>query len=92
MCRTPREALVIGSEGWIRIHPPLTHPESVTRELSDGTQEAIHLPHLGNGYTHEVIEVMDCLRQGRLESSRMPLDETLDIMKTLDAIRRGWTA
>jgi hypothetical protein len=33
---------------------------------------------------------MACLRQGKLESSIMPLDETIEIMKTLDAIRKQW--
>jgi hypothetical protein len=33
---------------------------------------------------------MNCLRQGRLESAIMPLDETLSIMKTLDAVRAPW--
>lgn len=33
----------------------------------------------------------DCaLREGRLESSIIPLDETLAIMNTLDTIRKQW--
>jgi dihydrodiol dehydrogenase / D-xylose 1-dehydrogenase (NADP) len=34
--------------------------------------------------------VMACLRQGRDESSIMPLDESLAVMETLDAIRTQW--
>ena len=33
---------------------------------------------------------MTCLRQSRLESGIMPLDESLAIMETLDAIRAQW--
>ena len=33
---------------------------------------------------------MDCLRGGRLESDVMPLDETLTVIQTLDAIREQW--
>jgi hypothetical protein len=33
---------------------------------------------------------MDCLRQGRQESAMMPLEETLSIMRTLDAARALW--
>ena len=33
---------------------------------------------------------MDCLRSGKLESPLMPLDESLSIMETLDAIRAQW--
>ena len=33
---------------------------------------------------------MRCLREGRMESADMPLDETLAIMRTLDRIRAPW--
>jgi hypothetical protein len=33
---------------------------------------------------------MECLRAGRLESPVMPLDESLQIMRTLDEIRARW--
>ena len=42
----------------------------------------------GQGFEYEIQEVVDCLKQGKLESDVMPLDETLSIMQTMDAIRR----
>ena len=33
---------------------------------------------------------MNCLRESRLESGQMPLDESPAIMETLDAIRAQW--
>jgi hypothetical protein len=33
---------------------------------------------------------MACVRKGKLESDVMPLDESLSIMKTLEAIRQQW--
>jgi hypothetical protein len=33
---------------------------------------------------------MRCLRAGLLESPVMPLDETLAILETSDALRRSW--
>jgi hypothetical protein len=47
-------------------------------------------PLLGNGYNYEAEEAMRCLREGRMESADMPLDETLAIMRTLDRIRAPW--
>ena len=44
----------------------------------------------GNGYQYEAMHVMECLREGKTESDVMPLDETLALMKTLDAIRAQW--
>ena len=61
---------------------------TLTREgRSDETME---FPIAGNGYQFEAAEVMRCLCEGRSESCMMPLDETLSIMKTLDAIRAQW--
>jgi len=45
------------------------------------------LPFEGNGYNCEAQAVMDCIRDGRLESDIMPLDETIQLMETLDTVR-----
>ncbi len=44
----------------------------------------------GNGFHYEPAEVMRCLREARLESEIMPLDETLGVMAILDRIRSQW--
>jgi predicted dehydrogenase len=87
---SPLEADIIGSEGRIRIHRPWWHPDTLTLVRDGREDEGISLPYQGNGYTHEAIEVMECLRAGRTESDRMPWEETHRIMQTLDAIRANW--
>jgi predicted dehydrogenase len=47
-------------------------------------------PVFGNGYSYEAAEVVDCLRRGDRESKVMPLDETLRMMETIDAVRQQW--
>jgi predicted dehydrogenase len=86
----PSDAMIVGSEGWIRIHAPLVIPDTLSRGVGKEPLETVHCPYLGNGYPHEVQEVMACLRHGKLESERMPLDESLAIMKTLDRLRGAW--
>jgi predicted dehydrogenase len=44
-------------------------------------------PALGNGFAHEAIEVADCLRNGAKESALMPLDASVAVMETVDAVR-----
>jgi predicted dehydrogenase len=44
----------------------------------------------GNGYNYEAAEAMRCLAEGRTESAILPLQETLRVQETLDAIRRAW--
>ncbi|MGI8994001.1 MAG: Gfo/Idh/MocA family protein [Nocardioidaceae bacterium] len=41
----------------------------------------------GRGYVHEIEEVHRCLREGRTESSLVPLDETVALMRLMDTIR-----
>jgi len=40
----------------------------------------------GNGYNYEAEEVMECLAQGKLESSVMPLNASLEASKIIDKI------
>ncbi len=87
---SPQEVNIIGTEGRIRIERPWWYPQALTLARRGRDAETFTLPYLGNGYAHEAVEVMDCLRAGRTESERMPLDETLQIMQTLDAIRSDW--
>jgi predicted dehydrogenase len=87
---SPQEAHIIGTEGRIRIHRPWWFPGMVTVSRAGKADEILELPYLGNGYTHEAIEVMERLRAGKLESEVMPLEESLRIMRTLDAVRGEW--
>ena len=67
----------------LRNHPLLR----AARDLVPGRSGTIRVPYAGNGYGHEAAEVGRCLAAGLLESERMPLDETLSILRTLDLIR-----
>jgi predicted dehydrogenase len=87
---TPQEALIMGTEGWIRLHSPWWCPDTFTITAPGREDETQQLPFEGNGYGHEAAEVMHCVRSGRLESDVMPLDETLQIMGTMDQIRAQW--
>jgi len=86
----PSEAIVMGTKGRVRLHSPIYCPRSLTLSLPDQADEMIEPPMVGNGYNYEAVEVMNCLRAGKLESEIMPLDETLAIMKTMDQIRAPW--
>jgi len=84
---SPREATVVGSQGWIRVHAPFHVPQRMTIQHGLDTQ-VLDLPYQGNGYNYEAVEVGACLRAGQLESKIMPLDESLEIMRTLDTLRQ----
>lgn len=88
--RIPPAFRIMGSKGRITIHPPLFNPTKMTITNADQEDETIEIPFKGNGYNYEIAEVMQCLRESKLESEVMPLDETLEIMETLDQIRAQW--
>jgi len=87
---TAIEATVMGTEGKIRVHSAWFYGTTLTLSIEGRDDEVISLPYEGNGYNFEAAEVNERLREGKLESDVMPLDETLVIMQTLDAIRAQW--
>ena len=87
VCESPYGALVTGTKGWIDIQTPIHRPPAMTVHTSDGEQIVTdNLP--GNGYGPQVAEVERCLRAGEVESPRVPLDDTVGILETLDEARR----
>ena len=44
----------------------------------------ISRPPLGTGYSHELIEVTECVRAGRTESMIMTLTDTLAVQRILN--------
>jgi len=77
---------LIGDKGKIYAHAPIFCPGKLTISI-DGNDEIIELPFEANGYQFEAMEVCRYLRENRTESTTMPLDETLQIMQTMDNIR-----
>jgi len=87
---TRKEAIIYGTEGRIEIHPPFWKPNAATFIPLRGASERWGEPYPNFGYQFEAAHVMDCLRQGLTESPVMPLDETIQIMRTLDQVRAPW--
>jgi len=61
-------------------------PTSFSLISRTGERTRFDTPHEGRGLRHQADEVARCLRQGLLESSLMPLDESVSIMETMDAV------
>ena len=81
-------AEIIGSEAKITVPRFLAASSATLHRYKRGEtiQRSFPVPD-GRGFEYEIQEVVDCLNQGKLESDVMPLDETLSIMQTMDAIR-----
>jgi predicted dehydrogenase len=82
------EARIIGTDGYIRV--PDFWRASALELYQNGKMDKFEIPFLSTGYIHEAEEAMYCLREVLTESSVMPLDESLKIMKILDTLRKQW--
>ena len=86
---TSKEARIIGTAGSIHI-PEFWQATSATLNRTGKDPVHIKIPFTANGFENQAIEVINCIRKGKLESRIMPLDESLSIMKTMDAVREQW--
>lgn len=88
--RTLQEARIIGEKGHIII-PRFWSPSKAYLYKDGQLAEEFYDDKLtGEGFQYEIAAVHDDLRTGRLENKLMPLDETIAIAETMDAIRAQW--
>lgn len=86
--KTDIDAYIYGVDGSIRLHNRFLNPEELTIDFYEKSSEHIKKPYIGHGYYHEILEVNDCLRNGKTESEKLPLDFSILLMETLDWVRR----
>jgi predicted dehydrogenase len=83
--QTAQAATIYGTEGRIQV-PEFFKAERLIISRPNQPDETLSLPFNGSGYRYQAEEVHRCLRAGQTESPTMPLDETLALMRTLDAV------
>jgi predicted dehydrogenase len=85
----PNRAVIVGTDARIEIDAVFYAPTTFSLIGRDGTVlERFDDACEPRGMQHEAAEVMRCIREGKLASDVLPLEETLSIMGTLDEIRR----
>lgn len=82
---TPQRAAVTGSAGRIEFPRGFFHPDSFVLYRED--REPEEFTGERPGLVHQAAEAARCLRAGETESPLVPLDGTLAVMRTLDAVR-----
>ncbi|MCA0758475.1 Gfo/Idh/MocA family oxidoreductase [Paenibacillus sp. N4] len=83
------DAYIYGTKGYIHI-PNFLFGKTASLHVRGDEPEHYADDREAKGYAFEAEEAMSCLREGKLESAVMPVEETLAIMGTLDAIRKQW--
>ena len=87
---TTHEASIYGTDGYIKIPHMFWKPGRIIVKTPQNQEEEFIFDRVGNGYNYEASEVMNCLRNGVLESRTLPLDTSIAIMRTMDSIREQW--
>lgn len=87
IAESPCKAVISGTLGRIEIDRIFYKPAPMRVILND--ESVTHYPndYVGLGFREEAIEFADLVRNGKKESTRMQLAETLRIMQSMDSIR-----
>ena len=90
LCLNDRQGIINGTEGYIRVDN-INCPELVEVYRNYELVARYEKPEdMVNGYEYQVMETRRCIEAGLLESPMMPHEETLSIMKQMDALRKEW--
>ena len=88
---TPKEALIIGTEGSIKLLPTWLTGSEYMLKLKNGTEKTYEANTHENGFIYEITAVQESIKAGNTQCDLMSLDETLAIAETMDAIRSQWS-
>lgn len=86
--RTRTEALIYGENGYIHIEGRFMEAKRITLFETDKKPMKFNFPRKTFGYNFEIEEVSQCVREGKKESSKMPLSMSVKLISLLDEIRQ----
>ena len=83
----PNRAIISGSNGYIEVEPTFYAPTSLKVCTNDG--EIILYPnkYIGHGLREQALELERCIKNNLIESERMPHNESISVMESMDKIR-----
>ena len=84
---TNNYCVLYGTTGQLHLTGRFHAPSGIEIHRPDQAPEVIPYPKIGLGYHYEAAHVQYCLAQGLTESPLLPLAFSLDLMRTLDAVR-----
>jgi predicted dehydrogenase len=84
--QSPTQAAIVGTDARIEIEGVFYAPTSFELISRAGDRTVFETEDEGVGLWYEAEEVARCLHEGLLESPLLPLDESIEIMRTMDAV------
>lgn len=88
--RSDRKGIFYGEKGYIVVEN-INNPQSISVfDMEDRVMKHIEVPEQISGYEYQFEECIEQIEKGEIESASMPLEDSIFIMKTMDAIRKQW--
>ena len=84
------EARIYGEKGMITVNEKFFCPNSISLRMNRKQDKTFEFANPGTGFLYEADHVAGCITKGKAVSDIMPLEESLEIQKTLDKIRAKW--
>ncbi len=85
--QTPCRAVVAGLHGWLEIDRTFYNPATMRVILNDGSVTQYPSTYTGHGLREQAESFRQLVQSGKLESDILSWQDTIDIMKTMDAVR-----
>jgi predicted dehydrogenase len=84
--RSATRASISGTKARIEIAGDFYAPTSFALISRDGDEQQFDFPQRGRGLYYQAQEVARCLDEGRTESELMPLEESIEIVATMERV------
>jgi hypothetical protein len=86
--QTDTTCTIYGSKGKIFLHGRFHETKGLTLAIEGQETQIFETERLGHGYSYEAQEVQNCLNAGKIESDKLPLQFSLELMELLCEIRQ----
>jgi predicted dehydrogenase len=85
--QTDTTCTIYGSKGKLFLHGRFHETKGLTLTIEGQEPQVFETERLGHGYSYEAQEVQRCLKLGKIESDKLPLQFSLELMELLCEIR-----
>lgn len=83
----PNRAVIAGTKGFIELDPTFYAPTSMRLCTNEGEVLVFENEYDGHGLREQALEMENCVKKNLIESSKMPHQDTLEVIKIMDDVR-----
>lgn len=90
LSRSDRQGVFYGDKGYM-IVDNINNPLRISiYDTEDNLIREVGVPEQISGYEYQALECAKMLKEGKIESESMPLDDTIFVMDIMDTLRKQW--